>query len=392
MTEQIVFCCGMFRSGTTLLGRVLNAHPAMSVESDPFLNFFKVLRSDIAASIGLERPCAAPIGDYYFSRDELKLLAAVREVRLDRLSNKWERPDLWSFVRRHGQPYAPRTMARLDEVEGNTYQELLRGLFRLTAAPDAEVCGVKEVWIDEFIPAMAAAFPGMKFIEIVRDPRAVCASKNVKPEKYPWLFLCRQWRKLAALAWSHANEWKSLAGRVLLVRYEDLVREPEAEIRRMTDFLEVRFAPEMLDSGNYVGGDGGLWLQNSSYASDTGAVNRSSLEKWQTALTAEQIAFIESLCEPEMRLLGYASVVPTAIDGAMQRLSPPCIAEDDLAPWIRKQYPSSLIDTAAELAKEQLRADLLHFSAADRSKVDAGLIDAAFLSRPLFNAVADRQR
>jgi hypothetical protein len=187
------------------------------------------------------------------------------------------------------------------------------------------------------------------------------------------------------------NEWESLAGRVLLVRYEDLVREPEAEIRRMTDFLEVNFAPEMLDPGNYVGGDGGSWRQNSSYASDTGAVNRSSLEKWQTALTAEQVGFIESLCGPEMRLLGYAPVAPTAVNRATQRLSPPCIAENELAAWIRKQYPSSVVDTVAELAKEQMRADLLQIPVAERTNVDCALIEAAFLSRTLFNAVADRR-
>lgn len=389
MGERLVFCCGMFRSGTTLLGRVLNAHPAMSIESDPFLNFFKVLRSDIAATICLDRPHTAPIGDYYFSRDELGLLAAVREARLDQLSNNWDRSELWSFVRRHGEPYAPRTMARLDEVDGDTYQELLRGLFRLTAAPGAEVYGVKEVWIDEFVPALAKAFPDMKFIEIVRDPRAVCASKNVRSEKYPWLFLCRQWRKLAALAWSHANEWKDLAERVLLVRYEDLVRQPNAEMRRMTDFIGLSFVPEMLDPGNYVGGDGALWLQNSSYASETGAVNDSSLDKWRTALTEEEISFIESLCGPEMHLLGYTSIVSPVTDGAVQRLSPLRIAEDDLATWIRKQYPSNLVDTAVELAKEQLRADLLHHPVAERMKVDARLIEAAFLSRPLFDAVAD---
>jgi hypothetical protein len=391
MSERLVFCCGMFRSGTTLLGRILNAHPAMSVESDPFLNFFKVMRSDIASTLGLSRPPTAPIGDYYFSRDDVKLLNAVRTADLDSLTNDWDRSELWAFVRRHGQPYAPRIMDRLSEVQGRSYRELLQGMFDLAAAPRVTIHGVKEVWIDEFIPALAAAFPQMKFIEIVRDPRAVCASKNVKAEKYPWLFLCRQWRKLAAIAWSHTKQWKSLTGRVLLVRYEDLVREPEKQIRRMTDFLALPFAPEMLDSRNYIGGDGEQWIQNSSFDSQTGAVNDSSLEKWRNVLREEEIGFIESICGPEMHLLGYEPVVSTAADGVVSLSTAPCVPEKDLAGWIRKQYPSSLADTVPELAKEQLRADLLSLPAAERVKIDSGLIESAFLGSAVFEALSTPQ-
>jgi hypothetical protein len=60
-------------------------------------------------------------------------------------------------------------------------------------------------------------------------------------------------RQLAELTWLVANENVSNffaavpPERCLLVRYEDLVRQPESSLRRICDFLGVPFTGEMLD-------------------------------------------------------------------------------------------------------------------------------------------------
>ena len=49
---QRLYVTGMFRSGTTTLSRALNTHPEIAFASDPFLDLFKILRSDVAAELG----------------------------------------------------------------------------------------------------------------------------------------------------------------------------------------------------------------------------------------------------------------------------------------------------------------------------------------------------
>ena len=64
MTELLLI--SMFRSGSTTLARALNAHKEIAFASDPYLEIFKCLRSDIAEDLGITTPFSHPLDDYYF--------------------------------------------------------------------------------------------------------------------------------------------------------------------------------------------------------------------------------------------------------------------------------------------------------------------------------------
>ena len=55
-----VLLSGVFRSGTTLLSRVLSAHPDALVVSDPSIYFFKAYRDFHFEQAGLERDAELP--------------------------------------------------------------------------------------------------------------------------------------------------------------------------------------------------------------------------------------------------------------------------------------------------------------------------------------------
>src|SRR4029450_6951764 len=94
-------------------------------------------------------------------------------------------------------------------------------------------------------------FPDARYVHLVRDGRDAALS-FFEMRRRPRFNVARP-RGLA----SFASHWRlevegarqrgsRLAPRYPELRYEDLVREPETELRRICDFLELEFEPAML--------------------------------------------------------------------------------------------------------------------------------------------------
>jgi hypothetical protein len=149
-------------------------------------------------------------------------------------------------------------------------------------------------------------YPDCKLLHTTRDPRAVYASqanKYVEPEDP---FSARAWMK--ARQFVHINiqvAWTARLHRQLrghrnyrLVRYEDVVRNPEREMIGICDFLEVEFQPEMLSPHQY----------GSSYGEIRGkkGVDASSLEAWRERISPVTAAGLRVLHPVAWRRFGYA--------------------------------------------------------------------------------------
>ena len=116
-------------------------------------------------------------------------------------------------------------------------------------------------------------------------------------------------------AWAAARSWATTIrqgqeaaarypGRVLQVRYEDLVANPEAEIAATCDFLDLEYSLDMLaieqtDRSKVVEDQAG-WFTNVWSGITTAAVG-----KWRTELTPRQIDVFETVAGDELRALGY---------------------------------------------------------------------------------------
>jgi hypothetical protein len=223
------------------------------------------------------------------------------------------------------------------------------------------VAGFKQAWTDEFARHVTSAHPGNKVIHIIRDPRATCASKNVSEEKYPWLFLIRQWRKSAAFIWKNVLGPQADPARSMLVRYEDLISRPEAEARRICAFLGVGFDPKVVQPEYFKDSEGNPWVQNTSYQDAAQKVfNVKSIGKWKDALKAPEIELIERLCAAEMRAFGYApSMTDDPALPAAMAWDPPAVPGDSMAKWIRKYLRVDPDGQLQEMALEQWRGSVL---------------------------------
>lgn len=301
---------GMFRSGTTMMARMLHSNPNIICASDPYAPFFKIFRNKIASRKWNDFDANSPLNDYYFDPDQNLLFQEIQKSDFSLKIDRKEVVELQKRIRSHCPSYSPKIFPFIDSLDGETYEEVffsgLKILEKAYTKPSATVLGFKEVWINEFAPLIQkTGDQNAKILFIIRDPRAVIASNFSSGATYPLYFLIRQWRKLAVMALH--NTMQTNQSRIFL--YEDLVAEPEKTARSMCDFLGVEFVTNMIDPESFVDGSGKPWVQNSSYEtsskSNARIFDKSANEKWKKVLSQQVVSTLELFCGFEMDLFGY---------------------------------------------------------------------------------------
>jgi hypothetical protein len=295
MNGFTLFLTGMQRSGTTLLGKLLGRHPDASILSQPFPLLFVEAKRDFLRGLG-RSDIRYPLGhlfleDGYRQEDFDQYLA---ELRIDgaRLQRIFEEMQGFSGQYTRVDPSA------IPRLPPSGFAELLTSLYR-ALSPDVPVAGGKETICEEFLPYLLDH--GCRCALILRDPRDVVASLNHgRGPEYggrlkPTLFNVRNWRKSVA----YALHLEGAPG-FLWLRYEDLVANPAAALRRIGQ----AFGLADLEAGE-IGG----WTGNSSHGERVG-VSAASVGAYRKVLDPGVARFIEAACLPEMRLLGY----PVSLD------------------------------------------------------------------------------
>ena len=152
------------------------------------------------------------------------------------------------------------------------------------------------------VDKLAATWPDARFVVLVRDGRDVALSvmgvpfgpNNAWAAARSWATAVRQGREAAA----------RYPGRVLEIRYEDLVSKPEETVAAVCVFLELEYSPDMLaieqTDRSKVVEDQASWFTNVWAGITTAAVG-----KWKTELTPREVDVFESVAGDELRLLGY---------------------------------------------------------------------------------------
>ncbi|MFP6585006.1 MAG: sulfotransferase [Candidatus Hydrogenedentota bacterium] len=296
---------GCFRSGTTLLDKLMHNHADIFMASQAYPSLFSYTKLQFLNDLGIER--RYPLGhlfreESYSNDDFISFLDdyVLEDKDIDQVLSLLT--DAGSFVQTSG-------MDRYrDAINPGTfhdvYQQMNAVLPRLF--PDSGALtylGSKEVFCEEYIPYLLKH--GTKVVIIVRDPRDVVSSVYRADAGHmgmhrPLLFTLRAWRKNVAFLLgyeSHAN--------LCVVRFEDLVRAPDEELARLTDFLELPVYPEDAFSDGIYDQQGKLWKSNSSFSEAIG-FDTTSVGRYTEQLSDEIIAYINAMCGPEMRALGYA--------------------------------------------------------------------------------------
>jgi hypothetical protein len=252
-----VFIVGALRSGTTLLRLMVDHHPEICI----FGEFEYAVR-------WIEDGKPPPIREYH------RLLDSDRVFRA------------------HG--------LRIDPSLG--YRALVQSFLEQASAPSGKpIAGAA---IHSNFHELPQLFPDARYVHLLRDPRDVSRScigmgwvGNVYYGTRYWMEAVGRWKRLEpALDPSQKHQLK----------YEDLIRDPEGELRKICDFVGVNFDSAMLE-----------YPDDSTYRAPDVAL----VEQWRTKLSDDEVRWVESICGPLMREVGYEPQYPAATGPtAIQRL------------------------------------------------------------------------
>jgi hypothetical protein len=211
-----IFIGGPDRCGKTLLAAILGTHSeiAISAVGSNMWTFFYGQYGDLADDRNLDRCLAAMLG--------------YRHVT-------FTQPD-GERIRRDFVAGGDRTYARLFALFQEQHAE------RLGKPRWGDQTGLVERYADQIM----AAYPGVRMIHMIRDPRdRYEASLALWPRGRGRVgAACARWRYSVDLADRNRDRY---GDRYLVVRYEDLVTEPETTARRASEFVGVEYEQEMLE-------------------------------------------------------------------------------------------------------------------------------------------------
>jgi hypothetical protein len=243
LARRPVFICGVHRSGTTLVRDLLDSHPDLNVLPAEGLFFTNLKRL---------------IGRL---KDE-HALGVVGRIWLQRLVDHSSQPPFWLLGRSSADnsPYvsfARALMAWWRVAKDGMGAVVCRPLVCTMLAYAYSRAGGRIAdgparWAEKtpnnerFIGPLLADFPEAKIIHVIRDPNAVFESRKSMELQTFGIFgngrtvlkdLARTYR--VALA----RRDSGMGDRYLLIRYEDLIERPDAEIDRLAAFLQIQSLP-----------------------------------------------------------------------------------------------------------------------------------------------------
>lgn len=302
---------GCYRSGTTLLEKLLHAHPASCVASQPFPALYAYVKDLFDESRGIRRryPLSHRFleadysdGDFAAFLDRRQLIDSDIDAVFGQLAG---------HVEGH---WTPEILGARAEVQPGTflevYRQLMRSVLALFPKAGVRIVGSKEILVEEYAPYLLER--GIHVVIIVRDPRDMVASLNFSERDNstgrdrPVLFSMRVWRKSVATALAFEGH-----PRFRWLRYEDLVASPRTVMAELGEWLGLTDLPDAVLRGSLRDQRGREWEGNSSFRDQAG-VSRTSVGRFRDILPESVQGFIEAVAAPEMALLGYGASGPVA--------------------------------------------------------------------------------
>jgi hypothetical protein len=291
-----LFLGGAPKSGTTLLLSLLDGHPKLVVlpEETHFLE---------------EYPSYAALGSF--------------QAKLRRLL---EKSDLRLLGQGKGAPSSEAPSSNVRDYSGFDHDRFARLaahaaeqswvndslLFSETARAYAIAAGynwrecvrwVEKSTSNEACPeTLFGLFPEAKLLQVVRDPRAVFASRkkrlvNRSGHHTKAHRLVREWNRSTR----RIPQLLPRGDQYLVIRYEDFVQAPQEGLEKVCQFIGIECLPELFNPTR----GGRQWQGNSSFHTGFSGISAASVDQWKKDLTEDEVWWIEMHCRQGMQLAGY---------------------------------------------------------------------------------------
>ncbi|MBM4055123.1 MAG: sulfotransferase [Planctomycetes bacterium] len=288
----MIFIVGNSRSGTTMMGRILGNNPNVFTFHE--LHFFEQLWSKKDT-------------DRIFSKQKAKklFLQLMRKQNNGCTNNNTNARDIELFINTIPDKC----------LSTEIYKHFL---FFVTGKNGKSIPCEQTPRYVFFIRELLDLFPEAKIINIIRDPRDVLLSQKRKWKRrfflgaknfplyeavrmwanYHPVFISKLWNASVKAANNYLNN-----DRIFFLRFEDLIENPEKNIRNICNFACLAYSREMLDipqvgSSNYMNQD------------TKKGINKEVSGKWKTdGLNSAEIYLCQKIASSFISQYGY-EVVP----------------------------------------------------------------------------------
>ena len=268
-----VFLSGNQRSGKTLAQLILSSHPDITISPG----------TKVIGKLLYAMPGKVPLDP-----------ESVRDIRAtmqkDRKFKAW-RVDHAKFL------------DGFDRYVGRSPHDVAADLmtfFRDQTKPAAKYVGNKKGCYCKEGDLIGKIFPGCRLVYLLRDGRSAVASMlETQPEhdvysaSLTWTLKAQRIRELK----------EKLPGDVFVLRYEELVADPEKLSRALCAFLDVPYAKEML--ADYQTNDAIRHTTDTTHAETYQAITTKFVDEWKEKLSREQLEIVEGIAGAELEAAGY---------------------------------------------------------------------------------------
>ena len=290
--NPFVFIVGCPRSGTTLVQRVLNAHPQLAITPESHWIPRLAVKPWALTSDGLVTPKLVQ-----------RLLAHRKFSRL-----QIGQEQVWAIVGGHPHISYSLLVSRIFDLYGEMQGKPLVG--------DKTPANVRS------IDVLHRLWPSARFVHVIRDGRDVALSMLEWAKVHPKPGDFATWNKdpvsTAALWWEVNVEGGREAKRFLPpelyyeLHYEAFVANPREQITALCSFLNLSFDDSMLEfHAARNGADPGL---EKKFA---GVPITQGLRDWRSQMRDEQVERFEAIAGELLENLGYPRAVPHPSSAAL---------------------------------------------------------------------------
>jgi glycosyltransferase involved in cell wall biosynthesis len=282
-----IFVIGAERSGTTLLRLMLTAHPDICIPPESL--FFVALESKYGA---------AP-----------DLLPQIEDFLNDLYNNNFHRFWEWNvdpkLLLNNWKNYHQLSYTQAVETVYQTYCQQFD--------PAASIWGDKNPFHIYQLGKIRRYFPGVKVILIVRDFRAcyssvkkLVAKEQERGEVWQGIKtiggLTHQWNQVVKIIEKYHQKWEQF----YLVSYEDLVREPSAQLAKICKWVGVDFQESMLQFYQKNAELGLVPVNQMVWHPNTlEPIGSDRINAWQDELSVTELETIELMNWKNLEKLGY---------------------------------------------------------------------------------------
>lgn len=272
-----IFAFGFERSGTTLLSAILDAHPLIAVPYSTSGFWSRYLQRNGCDGDDVDRLA-------YLD----KLLA---EPSLQRLNTRIN------------------SRALMNAISQFTADEIFVNFHRLYAKEKGKKFFINfEISIIDQMHIYNKRFPSAKFIHLVRDGRDVALSHETMPYgNANVLFSAENWTKRVSCNLKMGAMLKS--DRYYIVRYEDILVEPQITLKKLCSFLKIDFSDDMLSFYDRVPGripTDRIWL----WPQIGSPLDRANAYRWRNAMPRYKRIIFERRASALLDELGYERFDP----------------------------------------------------------------------------------